>query len=130
MTIQSKPITRSDHVTLMAIYQFVAGGLAICGAIALLLFVILPIIYIVQDRFVFLVSLAMMVCGVLVLGSYAIAAFVVGIGLLRMRPWARMGALVLALLGLPGFPIGTVAGVLIIAYLLSAEGRQAFTVQP
>jgi hypothetical protein len=65
----------------------------------------------------------------LVSGAFGIARLVVGFGLLRMQSWARWAAVVLAALGLGGFPTGTAIGVLILIYLLGDEGRAAFEQQ-
>jgi hypothetical protein len=45
---------------------------------------------------------------------------------LRRREWARVGAIVLAIIGLIGFPIWTVIGILILVYLLGDDGRAQF----
>jgi hypothetical protein len=51
---------------------------------------------------------------------------VVGFGLISFKPWARVLALVLGLLNLPGFPLGTVLGVYTFVSLLSADAEAAF----
>jgi len=72
------------------------------------------------------VTLAVLCFGMIVSGAFGIARLVVGFGLLRMQSWARWAAVVLAILGLGGFPTGTAIGVLILIYLLGDEGRAAF----
>lgn len=52
---------------------------------------------------------------------------VAGIGLLRYQQWARILALVLGVLNLPGFPIGTLLGVYTIWALLDEESQPLFT---
>ncbi len=49
-----------------------------------------------------------------------------GIGLLRFRPWARMLALVLGILNLLNFPLGTALGVYTIWALLNDESSRLF----
>jgi hypothetical protein len=49
-----------------------------------------------------------------------------GAGLLRHRPWARILALILALLNLPGFPVGTLLGIYTIWALLDNESVLIF----
>lgn len=56
----------------------------------------------------------------------AIPKLVAGIGLLYMRPWARMLALVMGTLGFIDFPIGTGVGAYTYWVLLSKEGTDAF----
>ena len=65
-------------------------------------------------------------CGVVFVLLSAIAALLAGLGLLRMKQWARWLAFILAILGLFAFPIGTVIGALIIWYLLKDDVREAF----
>jgi len=126
MTEQQKRRKRADYVTLIAIYQFVSGALWLIGALAIVVFAALPIVLAVDDPVGLGVSLAVLCFGMIVLGAFGIARLVVGFGLLRMQSWARWAAVVLAILGLGGFPIGTAVGVLILIYLLSDEGRAAF----
>lgn len=64
--------------------------------------------------------------GLICLGAVSLLGFVAGWGLLRMQDWARWLSIGLALLGLPLFPIGSVAGALIIAYLLQSPVSEAF----
>jgi len=51
---------------------------------------------------------------------------VVGFGLIKFKPWARVLALVLGLLNLPGFPLGTVLGVYTFVSLLNSDAEAAF----
>jgi len=117
---------RPDTLTIIAIYHFVVGALALLGALAILLFAILPVAVGGNDPGGVAVALAALLLGLVVTLAFGIAALIIGWGLLRMRGWARWGAIVLAILQLPAFPIGTIIGGLIIWYLLSDEGRNAF----
>lgn len=72
---------------------------------------------------------------VTLLVSIIIAGFVVvtsipgvitGIGLLRFRPWARILGLVLGVINLPGFPLGTLLGVYALVVLLNEEVNPYF----
>lgn len=120
---------RPDTVTIIAIYHFVIGALALLGSLAILFFAILPVgMGRGNDPGGTAVALAALSLGLLVTLAFGIAALIVGWGLLRLRNWARWGAIVLAILQLPAFPIGTIIGGLIIWYLLSDEGRDAFEV--
>ena len=51
---------------------------------------------------------------------------IVGFGLLKFQPWARVLALVLGFLNLPGFPLGTVLGIYTFVSLLNADAEAAF----
>ncbi len=120
------PRRRTDAITIIAIYHFVAGGLALLGAIAILLFAILPVAVSRGDPSGIAVSLAALGLGLLVTLAFGVAAIAVGWGLMQLRSWARWGAIILAILQLPAFPIGTIIGAAIIWYLLTDEGRAPF----
>jgi hypothetical protein len=51
---------------------------------------------------------------------------VVGIGLIGMKPWARIGGIVLSILMLTAFPFGTVIGVYGIWVLFSKDTERLF----
>jgi hypothetical protein len=51
---------------------------------------------------------------------------IAGIGLLGYRNWARILALILGILNLPGFPIGTILGVYTLVVLLQDETSRLF----
>jgi hypothetical protein len=57
----------------------------------------------------------------------SVPGFIVGLGLLKFKPWARVLALVLGILNLPGFPIGTALGIYSIWVLLNDESSRLFT---
>ena len=50
----------------------------------------------------------------------------VGVGLTRFRPWARVLGLVLGVLNLANFPIGTVIGIYALVSLLTPEASILF----
>ena len=129
MTMQEERHRRADYVTLIAIYQFVSGALWLIGALAIVVFAALPVVLAVDEPVGLGVTLAVLCFGMIVLGAFGIARLVVGFGLLKLSPWARWAAVVLAILGLGGFPTGTAIGVLILIYLLGDEGRAAFEQQ-
>ena len=59
--------------------------------------------------------------------AFSVAAIVAGIGLLRLRHWARYLAIVLALMSVTSlFPIGLVGTVLILAYLFRRDVARLF----
>jgi hypothetical protein len=115
---------RSDAISLMAIYHFVMGALFFIGVLALLI-AMLSILINAEPGHVFW-PLFGIGTGLFFCLLFALAFLSVGIGLWRLWPWARWGAIGLAILLLPGFPIWTAIGVLIIWYLLQDEAKQAF----
>jgi hypothetical protein len=56
----------------------------------------------------------------------SIPGFIVGIGLLKRRPWARIAGIVLSIIGMTAIPIGTVLGIYGLWVLLSKETEQLF----
>ena len=53
-------------------------------------------------------------------------AVLTGFGLLRLRRWARISAIILAIPSLATFPVGTVLSILILVYLLKREVARLF----
>lgn len=64
--------------------------------------------------------------GAAVVTLFAIPNALVGYGLRRRRPWARIGGLVMAVLELTSFPLGTILGVYAIVTLVDAEVAAEF----
>ena len=58
---------------------------------------------------------------------FGVAMGVVGYGLRTLKPWVRIPAIVLAALGLLGFPVGTLINGYVLYLLLCAKGRYIFT---
>jgi hypothetical protein len=53
-------------------------------------------------------------------------SFFVGRGIRDLRPWARTAMIVLAVIGLLGFPVGTLINAYILYLALSAKGKRIF----
>lgn len=77
------------------------------------------------------------IVGSLIVGitGFIVAVVTLGVGVLYLvtargivnrRNWAKVVGIVLGILALPGFPIGTVLGVLILVGLLSSESQGWF----
>lgn len=118
---------RPDGVTLIAVGHLLNGALL---ALAALLMMILPLplyaSWITSNEGGWSWPLLGSVLGVLGLGGASLLGFVAGWALLKLQEWARWLTIGLALLSLPLFPIGSVAGALIIAYLLQPPINEAF----
>jgi len=122
---------RPEGVTLIAIVHFVLGGLGILSLIAVIIGgAIIASVAAEASLPVFMVL--SVIC--LVVGIGSVVAIVAGVGLLQMRNWARWVTIVLAILNLPVFPIGTVIGGLMIWYLLqesiAAQFEKRVVVEP
>lgn len=50
-----------------------------------------------------------------------------GYGLLKLQSWARIAAIVLAILSLCSFPIGTILGGVVLYFMFQEEATQAFS---
>lgn len=50
-----------------------------------------------------------------------------GYGLLQLKSWARIAAIVLAILSLCSFPIGTILGGVVLYFMFQQETTQAFS---
>lgn len=117
---------RPDALILIAIYEFVMAAMLLIVAC-----VVLPIALLVTPfasngfgeflgRFVVVGLLLSIVFG------FGVASGIVGFGLLMLKEWARIGAILLAIPALIVFPIWTVLAILIIVYLAGEEGRALF----
>lgn len=53
----------------------------------------------------------------------------VGIGIRRLRPWARIPGVVFSVLGLLAFPLGTIFSAYFLYLLLSRKGRMVFSAE-
>ena len=64
------------------------------------------------------------------LGAFGVIVGILGLlvawGLWNLRSWARIVAIILAVLNLLSFPIGTILGIIILWYLFKQEIREAF----
>jgi hypothetical protein len=59
----------------------------------------------------------------------AVGQMFLAFGLRRLRPWARIPTIVLSVIGLIGFPIGTLMSAYILYLLCSAKGTVVFSEQ-
>ena len=55
---------------------------------------------------------------------------IIGIGLLRLRPWARVAGIVISLMALMMIPFGTAVGIYGLWVLFSRDTEQLFTLHP
>jgi len=111
---------------IIAVYHWflaVLSVLGICGAVFGMFAAVAS-----GERGIVAALFWMMVALFTTVASAAVNALV-GWGLWQLKPWARIAAIVLAVLHLPGFPIGTLIGALILWYLLAdPDAKAAFGV--
>jgi hypothetical protein len=58
--------------------------------------------------------------------TLALPSIITGIGLLRLRPWARIAGIVLSILGMTMMPFGTIVGVYGLWVLFSKDTERLF----
>jgi len=62
--------------------------------------------------------------------TLSIPGIIIGFGLLKLRPWARIAGIVVSILMLTGIPFGTVLGVYGIWVLFSKDTERLFIAPP
>lgn len=117
---------RPDGVSIIAIYYVFFAVMNLIGSCAILLFALIPAAGSAGDSFGIIASVFGIGIGFLFVASGALLGLAAGLGLLRLKNWARILAIVLAIFTLLGFPIGTVIGALIIWYLWKPEVKEVF----
>jgi hypothetical protein len=117
---------RPDGVSIIAIYYVFFAVLNLIGSCAILLFALVPAMGSTGDGFGLIASVFGIGIGFLFVAGGALLGLAAGLGLLRLKNWARILAIVLAIPTLLAFPIGTAIGVLIIWYLVKAEIKEVF----
>jgi uncharacterized membrane protein (DUF2068 family) len=121
---------RPDLVVLIAVWELATAFFASIGILVLALLAFAPESLWYGDRplldgdriwVLFGISIA-----AFVLLAYITLAVVSAVGLLRGREFGRITAIVQGALLLPGFPVGTVIGILQLAYLMKPEVKEYF----
>ena len=120
-------------VNLIAAYHFLVGGLTLIAAGAV---VVLPVAAVIAEESAFLARLPGWFLGVTLLAGATLLAAIAGLnlalgwGLWQIKPWARLGAMIVAIFRLPLVPVGTIAGGAILYVLLQDEVRSLFLQSP
>jgi hypothetical protein len=120
------PMGRPFGVTLLAVLYFILG-------IIWLLFVVIISVCLsslftmpgVPETAGDDIFAGMAMCWV-IFGIIALLHFLVGFGLLKGQGWARIVAIILAILGLINFPIGTIISIIILIYLFKPDVKAYF----
>jgi len=107
---------RPGGITVLAIlygleglFALGAGGLAAAGS---------SLIPRIGGGFVAAFGIVMIIIGLI--------DFVIAYGLWTLQSWARTVAIIFAIIGLLGFPIGTIISIIILWYLFRPEVKEAF----
>jgi hypothetical protein len=120
------------HVKVLAILNMISGALGLCGAFMLMVVfgISASAVGISNDPDA---ALALPIIGLtgMALVTFAVAmslpAILIGYGLYRFRPWARVGGIVLSIVSLIVFPFGTLLGAYGLWVLFSTEGERLFS---
>ena len=122
----------ATHIRIMAILHIVMGGLGVLAGVALLALFggLAGIVGASTHNGDGLVAIPILgsIGGILfvVLAALSLPGLMVGIGLLQLAPWSRIGGIVLSAFHLFNVPIGTALGIYGLWALLSPEGESLF----
>jgi hypothetical protein len=111
----------AEHVHVLAILWFVDGALLLIPAFVMAVLaavVTVPMAWHGTDKIAFLFAPGLFVFLCVVFLVSAALRFIAGWGLLKMQPWGRIFALVMAFLNLIHLPFGTALGVYTLFVLL------------
>jgi len=112
----SDPMKRPGTISVLAVLNFLGGTFTLLGGLA--------IVTMAADQ-----GGAVVGIGVMYLVISGIQS-TTGIGLWNLRPWGRIMQIVLAVIGLIGFPVGTVISGLILYYLFRPGIKVLFSGKP
>ena len=130
MAVESAPM--DIHVKVLGALQIAFGALGLMGAL-LLVFLFGGAAGIVGASGDPHASIAVPIIGltgmalVTFLLVTSLPSVIIGIGLLRLRPWARIAGIVISIIGLMMVPFGTVIGVYGLWVLFSKDTERLFT---
>lgn len=65
-----------------------------------------------------------------ILAAMTLMQIMAGIGLLKLRPWGRILAIIIGILALPSFPLGTALGVYTMVILFDEKAKKLFAREP
>jgi hypothetical protein len=113
------------HVSILG-WLFIAGH-ALLLLLAALGFVVLPTLGAVSgDRDALAVPRMLRTAFGVLMVVLALPGMLAGYGLLKRKPWARYLALVVGIIGLMDFPVGTVIGIYALLVLLQESATDYF----
>jgi hypothetical protein len=115
-----------DHIKILAWIYIVLGGLGLFGTL-ITFFAIAGGGLISGDQEAIRITLIVAFAVSTVMFICFVPGILAGIGLLGLKPWARILTIILGLLNLPGFPVGTLLGIYSLWALLDNESSLLFT---
>ncbi len=123
-----------QHVSILGVLYIAFGVLGMVTAVAMLVLLggAAGIVSMVSEQEPD-AAVAVPILGILAVALFSIIAvlslpgLVVGVGLVKLKSWARIGGLILSALNLLNFPFGTALGIYGLWVLLNKETEAAFT---
>ena len=113
------------HIELLGILHIVYHSMGLIGAMVVLM-VIGGGGLISGDEYAMAITLAVASIISSIIFIFAIPGIIGGIGLLKMRPWARIVVLIMGFLSLLELPLGTALGIYTIWALMNDETMKMF----
>jgi len=126
----------AQHVKILGILHIVFGGLGVLGAIiVLLIFGGISAVVGLSDHSVDSAAAAPIVGAIgifvfILVMALSLPGLIIGIGLVRFRPWSRIAAIILSAFDLFGVPFHTALGIYGLWVLLNRETEQMFAPPP
>ena len=122
----SLELTMRTHIKVVAIINIIMGAVGVLSALGTVVGGSLGSIMSGQLIGAIAGVAGSLLFGIL-FGCLALLRVMAGFGLMKGAEWARFSVIVLSVLGLFNFPIGTIFGVYALWVLLSADGKREFT---
>ena len=122
------------HVKVLGVLFIALSALGLCAAILFLFFVGAAALSVHANATAHDALVAVPIIGVLGSALFvfmtvlSLPGIIVGIGLLKLLPWARIVGIVLCALNLISIPFGTILGIYGLWVLLNSETEALFTV--
>ncbi len=113
------------HILALGWAYILLGILGLFGAVLLIAIIAGGGLISGDDTAIAITTVVALVCGGF-LALVSAPGIVAGIGLLRYRPWGRVLAIILGILNLSGFPVGTVLGAYTLIVLLDNRSSILF----
>jgi len=119
------------HVKVLGILNMVSGALGLCGALLMMLIFAIGASAIAVDgdpdaAFVLPVLGVTGMALAMTITAVSLPGVIIGWGLYRFRPWARVWGIVLAVLSIALFPFGTLLGAYGLWVLLTRRTEPLF----
>src|SRR5829696_4464165 len=120
------------HVKVLGALQIALGAVGLFGAVVLLVVFggAAGLVGASGDADAAIAMPVIGITGVALVGflvALSLPSVIIGIGLLWLRPWARVGGIVISVLGLMMIPFGTIIGVYGLWVLFSKDGERLFS---